>query len=79
MVLVKHDPQLLDAWKGEVLINYQEVDSAEIISENYYHDIVKEFNIHFGSPRSDTCDKCDSLQIRIDPAESDEDKAKLRT
>lgn len=68
--------------RREALINYQEVDSVEIkpiISENYYHDIVKEFNIHFRSPQSDTCDKCDSLQIRIDPAESDEDKAKLRT
>lgn len=65
-----------------LIINYQEVDSVEIkpiISENYYHDIIKEFNIYFGSPRSDTCDKCDSLQITIDPAESDEDKAKLRT
>ena len=69
--------------RREALINHQEVGSVEIqpiISEHYYHDIfVKEFNIHFGSPRSDTCDKCDSLQIRIDAAESDEDKAKLRT
>jgi len=84
MFLVKHDPQYVECMerRREALINHQEVDSVEIkpiISEHYYHDIfVKEFNIHFGSPRSDTCDKCDSLQIRIDAAESDEDKAKLR-
>jgi len=47
--------------------------------DNYYDIFVKEFNIHSGSPRSYICDKCDSLQIRIDAAESDEDKAKLRT
>lgn len=67
--------------RREALINHQEVDSVE--SQLFLNTITmtssSEFNIDFGSPRSDTCDKCDSLQIRIDAAESDEDKAKLRT
>ena len=38
---------------------------------------MNEFNIHFGLPRSDTCDTCDSLKLRIEVAENDEDKTKL--
>ena len=38
---------------------------------------MNEFNIHFGLPRSDTCDTCDFLRLRIETAETDEDKAGL--
>ena len=49
-----------------------------IISKHYYHDVfVNEFNIHFGFPRSDTCDTCESLKLRIDAEETDEGKAEL--
>ena len=34
---------------------------------------MNQFNIHFGYPRSDTCDTCDSLKIRIDAAETEEE------
>ena len=37
---------------------------------------VSEFNIRFGYLRSDTCDTCDSLRIRIE-ASDNEEKAKL--
>ena len=37
---------------------------------------VSEFNIRFGYLHSDTCDTCDSLQIRIE-ASDNEEKAKL--
>ena len=83
MFLVKHDPRYVECMerRREALVSHQEVDSEEIkpiVSERYYHDIfVKEFNIHFRSPRSDTCDKCDSLHINIEAAESDGDKAQL--
>ena len=39
---------------------------------------MNEFNIHFGFPRSDTCcDTCDSLKVKIDTAENEEDKTEL--
>ena len=48
------------------------------ISEHYYHDVfVSEFNLHFGYPQSDTCGTCDSLRIRIEASDNDEEKAKL--
>ena len=68
--------------RREALKNHQPADSEEIkpiVSEHYYHDVfVTEFNIHFGFPRSDTCGTCDSLRVRIDATENEEDKAKKR-
>ncbi len=83
MFLAKHDSMYAACMerRREALINHQAADSEEIkpvVSEHYYHDVfVKEFNIHFGFPRSDTCDTCDSLKINIDATENEEDKAKL--
>ena len=63
-----HNPEYVEYMKHkrEALINH------------YYHDVfVKEFNIHFGFPCSDTCDTCDLLKIRIDSAENGDDKNTL--
>ena len=76
MFLGKYDPTYVAHMerKREALINYQLADSEEIkplVSEHYYHDIfVNEFNIHVGFLRSDTCDTCDSLKVKIDTAEN---------
>ena len=35
-----------------------------------------EFNIHFGFPRSNTCERCDSLKLRIEAA-TEEDRQSL--
>ena len=49
-----------------------------LVSEHFYHDIfVGEFNIHFGYPRTDTCDKCDSLKLQIEQATMEAEKAAL--
>ena len=43
-----------------------------ICSKHYYHDVfVQEFNIHFGYPRSDTCDTCDHLRLAISETSAD--------
>ena len=38
---------------------------------------MSEFNLRFGYPQSDTCGTCDSLRIRIEASDNDEEKAKL--
>ena len=85
-----HDPEYLAyvERRREALISHQEItESVErkpIISEHYYHDVfVNEFNIHFGLPRLDIGDNCDSLKIRTEEAETeeaetDEEKSKLK-
>lgn len=83
LFLSKHDPDYIAyrERRREALVSHQEADAEEIkptITEHYYHDVfVNEFNIHFGLPRSDTCDTCDSLKVRIEGAATDEEKAKL--
>lgn len=39
-----------------------------------YWQIFKTFNIHFGYPRSDTCQECDSLLQKINAAKDDSEK-----
>ena len=52
-------------------------NESQLCPEHYYHDIcVTEFNIHFGFPRPDTCERCDSLKLRIEAA-TEEDRQKL--
>ena len=49
-----------------------------LVPEQYYHDVfVREFNIHFGFPRSDTCDKCDALRVKINTVGNEDDKREL--
>ena len=48
-------------------------DLKDLIREH----IVREFNIHFGYPRSDTCDTCDSLKLQIEQA-AESEKAALQ-
>ena len=84
MFLAKHDPTYIAHMqrKRDGLINHQATtDSHEvkpIISEHYYHNVfVREFNIHFGFPRSDTCDKCDAMRAKIDAVGNEDDKQEL--
>ena len=45
---------------------------------HFYHDLFEsEFNIHFGYPRTDSCAKCDALQLPIIAHTSSEEKEKL--
>ena len=84
MFLAKHDPAYIahTQRKRNALINHQATtDSQEvkpIISEHYYHDVfMREFNIHFGFPRSDTCDKCDAMRVKINTVGNEDDKQEL--
>ena len=80
MFLAEHDPPYVAYLqkKREAVISHQPVTEHEvkpIVSEHYYHDVfVNEFNIHFGYPRSDTCDTCDGLKVKIDAVDNDEEK-----
>ena len=84
MFLAKHDPTYIAHMqrKRDALINHQATtDSQEvkpIISEHYYHDVfVREFNILFGFPRSDTCNKCGAIRVKIDAVGNEDDKQEL--
>ena len=70
-LLEKHDPQYLELEEGnrQRKISHQPPQKIRkpIASEHFYHDVfVKEFNIYFGYPRTDTCSTCDSLKLRIE-------------
>ena len=48
------------------------------ISYDYYRNVFNTcFNLSFGRPRSDTCSKCDELNIKIQAAENDDKKKSL--
>ena len=38
---------------------------------------MREFNIHFGFHRSDTCNKCDAMRVKIDAVGNEDDKQEL--
>ncbi|KAK3730795.1 hypothetical protein RRG08_033228 [Elysia crispata] len=49
-------------------------DMKPVVKYKYYSNIfLTEFNIVFGSPRSDTCLKCDQLQQQIENVKDDEE------
>ncbi|KAK3788051.1 hypothetical protein RRG08_051123 [Elysia crispata] len=49
-------------------------DMKPVVKYKYYSNIfLTEFNIGFGSPRSDTCLKCDQLQQQIENVKGDEE------
>ena len=81
MFLEKHDPDYVAEMerRRQALLNQQQLECSDIqpiVTEHFYHDIfVNEFNIHFGFPRSDTCDTCDALKLQI---QATEDEEKLR-
>lgn len=43
-----------------------------------YWGVLKKYNISFGYPRSDTCSYCDSMELKIKTAMTDEQKQQLR-
>ena len=43
-----------------------------------YWGVLKKYNISFGYPRSDTCSYCDSTELKIKTAMTDEQKQQLR-
>ena len=82
MFLEAHDPEYIQIQEDNVQrrIAHQPVEKLRkpLVSEHLYHDIfVSEFNIHFGYPRSDTCDVCDSLKLQMEQA-SESEKAALQ-
>ena len=82
MFLEAHDPEYIQMEENNIKrrIAHEPVEKfrKSLVSEHLYHDIfVTEFNIHFGYPRSDTCDNCDSLKLQIEQAE-DPEKAALQ-
>ena len=83
MFLEAHDPEYIQLQEDNLQrrIAHQSVQKLRkpLVSEHLYHDIfVNEFNIHFGHPRSDTCDTCDSLKLQIDQAVDESEKAALQ-
>ncbi len=78
--LEKHNPEYVEFMKRkrEALISHHPLSSdvvelKPIVTKHYYNDVfVSNFNIQFGYPRSDTCDTCDSLNLKIDAAVGDE-------
>lgn len=49
--------------------------NREPVKEWFYRNIFNfHFNLSFGTPKTDTCKLCDSLQIKIEAATSEEDK-----
>ena len=85
MFLSTHNPKYLEYTrkKKEAFMNHETVEIEEvkpIVTKHYYHDVfVNEFNLHFGYPRSDTCDTCDHLNIEIStPDKSDGEKARIQ-
>ena len=83
LFLSAHNPEYLEyiERKKQALINHETVEIVEvkpIVTKHYYNDtFVNEFNLHFGYPRSDTCDTCDHLNMEISTKEDDE-KARLQ-
>ena len=46
------------------------------VKYDYYRSVFSTcFNLAFGRPRSDTCSKCDELQIKIDAAENEDEQS----
>ena len=86
MFLSAHNPEYLEyiKKKKEALMNHETVEIVEvkpiIVTNHYYNDVfVNEFNLHFGYPQSDTCDKCDHLNMEISTTTtSDGEKARLQ-
>ena len=77
-----HDPDYLkleeENYQREVSHQPLQKIRKPIISEHFYHDIfVKEFNIGFGYPRTDTCCTCDYLKVSFDCAIDDKAKKEL--
>ena len=71
--LEKHDPEFvkLQEENRERVISHQPVQQLRkpIATHHFYHDLfVREFNIYFGYPRSDTCDTCDSIVTKMEDA-----------
>ena len=71
--LEKHDPEFVRQQEEnlERVISHSQVQELRkpIATLHFYHDIfVTEFNIYFGYPRSDTCDTCDSIKMKMEDA-----------
>ena len=80
--LEKHDPEYLrlEEENRQRKISHQPLQKLRkpIASEHFYHDIfVREFNIHFGYPRTDTCGTCDSLKLNIEASTDVSEKNRL--
>lgn len=69
----KHDPEYLQLVEENRchVISHEPIELLRkpLVSEHLYHDIfVKEFSIHFGYPRTDSCSTHDTLHIAIEAA-----------
>lgn len=81
--LEKNDPEFvrLQEENRQRTISHQPLQELRkpMVSEHFYHDIfVTEFNIYFGFPRTDTCDTCDSLNIKINEATEESEQTRLK-
>ena len=83
MFLEQHDPEYIQLRKENQergVAREPEKDIRKpLVLEHMYHDIfVKEFNIGFGYPRTDTCDTCDSMKLQIEQAATLPEKEALQ-
>lgn len=75
--LEKHDPEYIQLQKEHqnCIMAHKAAPKLRkpLVSEHLYHDIfVNEFNIHFGYPRTDTCNTCDRLILQSEAATESE-------
>ncbi|EDS33537.1 conserved hypothetical protein [Culex quinquefasciatus] len=54
-----------------------ETESKRVVSYSTYYKVFKTLNLSFRTPRIDTCNTCDELQVRRRLAVTEEDKAKI--
>ena len=53
-------------------------DSPEVKEWLYWKIFNEEFNIGFGYPHSDTCEKCDLLKLAVDNAQTENECSELQ-
>lgn len=70
----------LQKYEPKVFAEMQEGKECKVqVTYDYYHRyFLQNFNISFGSPRSDTCQTCDRLQNMINAEQDIENKASLQ-
>ncbi len=71
LYLQKHEPDIY------LLLSQNKEASPHITYNYYYQYFVDHFNYSFGCPRSDTCEFCDSMKVKIDQEKCEVIKARL--
>ena len=71
MYLAENEPEQVE------LIKAKQKCTAEV-KLHIYHEVLNKLNLKFGLPRSDTCAKCDKIEIGIQEAKKTDNKTKMK-